>query len=207
MNRQKEGRAIQRLLERFPDHLETLLALAGNHLRRGEPLAARELAFPRPRLKPLDADIKALVWSVHLASARHYALAGQWEEGRAEFVAAAAADGREPHQVSAARAALEAKAGDFGLAYRLIDQARDALGEAAPIWLLVAVEGRRYALPKAVADEFEQRWLAELKKRRRSAALGEMCRTLAAISPTGSSIRAATGTCRGSRASSAVASG
>jgi hypothetical protein len=81
--------------------------------------------------------------------------------------------------VVAARAALEAKAGDFGLAYRLIDQARDGLGEAAPIWLLMAVEGRRYALPKAVADEFEQRWVAELKKRRRSAALGEMCRTLA----------------------------
>jgi hypothetical protein len=174
----KEARALGQLLKRFPEHLETLLSLAGHYLRRDEPLAAREFAFRARRLKPLDAEIRALVWSVHLGSARHYALAGRWDEGRAEFAAAVAVDGREPHHVLVRRAALEAKAGDFGLARRLLDQARDALGEPAPIGLLMAIEGRRYALPQAVADEFENRWLVELKKSRRSAALGEMCRTV-----------------------------
>jgi tetratricopeptide (TPR) repeat protein len=173
----KEATALKRLLKRFPEHLETLLSLAEHHLGRDEPLAAREFAFRARQLKPLDAKIKELVRGLHLASARHYALEGRWDEGRAEF-AAAAADGRAVHQLLVQRATFEAKAGDFGLAFRLVDQARNELGEPAPIWLLMAIEGRRYALPKAVADEFETRWLAELKKGRRSAAAGEMCRTM-----------------------------
>ena len=53
-------RYCKRLLERFPEHLETLLSLAEHHLGRDEPLAAREFAFRARQLKPLDADIKEL---------------------------------------------------------------------------------------------------------------------------------------------------
>ena len=169
---------LRRLLKRFPEHLDTLLWLARHHLRRDEPLAAREFASRARRLKPLDAGIKELVWSVHLASARHYALAAQWDEGREEFAAAVAVDGREPHIVLVQRAAFEAKAGDRDLANRLLDQAQSELGEAAPVWLLMIVEARRYALP-VVAEEFQDRWVAALKRSHRSAAAGEMCRTMA----------------------------
>ena len=78
------------------------------------------------------------------------------------------------------RAALELKAGDLGLANRLLDRAKNELGEAAPVWLLMTIESRRYALSQVVADEFEHRWLTALKKSRRSAAIGEMCRMMTA---------------------------
>ena len=90
---------VRRLLKRFPEHLDALLWLAKHHLGRDEPLAARDFAFRARRLKPLDAGIKELVWNVHLASARHYATAAQWDQGREEFTAAVAVDGREPHVV------------------------------------------------------------------------------------------------------------
>ena len=77
------------------------------------------------------------------------------------------------------RAALELKAGDLGLTNRLLDRARNELGEAAPVWLLMTIESRRYALSKVMTDEFEHRWSTVLKKSRRSAAIGEMCRIMA----------------------------
>ena len=44
----------------------------------------------------------------------------------------------------------------------------------------MTIESRRYALPTVVADEFEHRWSTALKKGRRSAAIGEMCRVMTA---------------------------
>ena len=172
----------RRLVERFPENLETLLFLADHHIRRDEPFAAGEFIFRAQRLKPLDSRIKAMVWSVHLAAARHRALAGWWDDGRAEFAAAEKVDGQdaEAPYLLVCQAALELKAGDLGLANRLLDRARSELGEAAPIWLLMTIESRRYALSKVVGDEYEHRWLTSLKKSRRSAPAGEMCRISAA---------------------------
>ena len=70
----------------------------------------------------------------------------------------------------------------------------------------MAIEGRSYALPKAVADEFESRWLAELKKGRRSAAAGEMCRTMTGHLIGGVDYPGRAATCRVSASFSAVAS-
>lgn len=179
---EKAAATWRRLAEQFPENLDALLFLADHHIRRDEPFAAREYVFRAQRLKPLDATIKAMAGSVHLASARHHALAGDWEAGREEFAAAEKLDRlhAESSHVLVRRAALELKAGDMGLANRLLDRAKNALGEAAPIWLLMTIESRRYALLRVVADEFEHRWLSGLKKSRRSTAIGEMCRTMTA---------------------------
>ena len=72
------------------------------------------------------------------------------------------------------------KAGDLGLANRLLDRAQSELGEAAPVWLLMSIESRRYALLPVMAAEFEHRWSTTLKKSRRSAPIGEMCRMVTA---------------------------
>jgi tetratricopeptide (TPR) repeat protein len=172
----------RRLIERFPENLESLLFLTEHHIRRDEPFAAREFVFRAHRLKPLDAKIKAIVWSVHLSSARHHALAGRWDDGRAEFAAAEKLDcpHAEVFNLLVGRATFEMKAGDWGLANQLLDRARNELGEAAPLWLLTTITSRRYALPKAIADEFEHRWLTVLKKSRRSEAAGKMCGIMAA---------------------------
>jgi hypothetical protein len=44
----------------------------------------------------------------------------------------------------------------------------------------MTIESLRYALPKAAARDFEYRWLTAMKKRPRSAAIGEMCRIVVA---------------------------
>ena len=152
------------------------------YIRRDEPFAAGEFILRAQRLKPLDSKIKAMAWSVHLASARHHALAGHFEEGRTEFAAAERLDGPhvESSQLLVGRAALELKAGELGLAQRLLDRARNQSGEAAPVWLQMTIESRRYALSKLVSDEFEHRWLTTLKKSRRSVAAGQMCRMMTA---------------------------
>jgi tetratricopeptide (TPR) repeat protein len=174
---QRAAATRRRLIERFPEDLDTLLALTDYHVRRDEPFAASEYVLRARRLRPLDANIRATVWSVHLASARHHALAGRFDDGRAELTAAekiGESTAEQPHLL-VRRAALESKAGDFALANRLLDRASNELGETAPVWLLMAIESRRYALPRTVADEFEHRWRMSLKKARRSAAIGVMC--------------------------------
>ncbi len=152
----------RRLVEQFPENLDGLLFLARHYMRRDEPLAARDFLFRAQRLKPLDERIRALVRGIHLASARHYALARRWDEGRAELAAAekVARTPADGYQFLVHRAALELKAGQYGLAYRLLDQAASELGEAAPMWLLMTVQSARYVLPTVLQDEFEGRWLA-----------------------------------------------
>jgi tetratricopeptide (TPR) repeat protein len=169
----------RRLLERFPEHLPTLLALISYHLRRDQPLAAREFSLRAQRLKPLDPKIKKLVWLVHAAAARRHALAHRWDEGRAEFAAAEKIDGSaiDAAHLLCGRAALEFKAGDAELAHRFLDQALGGLDQAA-VLLLMAIAGRRYALPHATAEEFTQRWSSSLKKSRQAPSLGFMSQIL-----------------------------
>ncbi|MGA2032281.1 MAG: hypothetical protein ABSG68_08510 [Thermoguttaceae bacterium] len=184
---EKAAATYRRLVKRFPENLDALLFLADHHMKRDEPLVARTFLFRAQRLKPLDPRIKAMVWDVYLASARHHALARRWDEGRAELAAAEKMAG--PHAVVpyllVHRAALELKAGQNGLAHRLLDQARNDLGEPAPIWLLMTIQSDRYRLLKVVQAEFEGRWLDAMKKSRTSRAAGEMCRILVAHLETG----------------------
>jgi tetratricopeptide (TPR) repeat protein len=172
--------AYRRLLERFPENLDALLLLANYHLRRDEPHAARDFLFRAQRLRPLDPRIKAKIHALHLATARHHALAGRWDEGRAELAAAEKMDGPRPpaYRLLVQRAVLEMKAGQGGPARDLLCQAQDELGEAAPLWLLATIEGTCYNLPEAVLVGFEDRWATARKKGRSSLAAGEMCRIL-----------------------------
>jgi len=178
---EKAAATYRRLIDRFPENLEALVHLAAHYMKRDEPLEARDFVLRAQRLKPLDAQIKSMVLKVHLAAARQHALAGHWTEGRAELAAAERLSSQhaDGYRLLVRQAALEFKAGEFGLGHRLLDRAGSALGESAPVWLLMAIEGIRYAMPKAVAADFEYRWLKALKKSRNSRAAGEMCRIAA----------------------------
>ena len=124
------------------------------------------LSSAAQRLRPLDPKIKALARTIHIASARAHATARRWDDGRAELAAAEKLydPGEKVHHVLVCGAALEFKAGEYGMAHRLLDRARSALGETAPVWFLMAVEGILYALPKTVSGEFENRWLTALQE-------------------------------------------
>lgn len=184
---EKAAATHRRLVKRFPEHLDSLLFLATHYLKDDDPFTARDFTFRAQRLKPLDPQIKGLVCALHLGSARHHAMSSRWEEGRAELTAAenAGIPPADAPYVLVQRAALEFKAGDWGLANRLLDRAKNELGEWAPILLVMSIESIRYALPKKIAEEFQDRWRVELKKSRRSRAAGEMSRLLYAHVATG----------------------
>ena len=169
----------QRLVERFPENLDSLLFLATHYTKRNEPFTAREFVFRAQRLRPLDPKIKALARTVHIASARAHATARRWDDGRAELAAAEKLHdpGEKVHHVLVCGAALEFKAGEYGMAHRLLDRAKRA-GRDGPGMVSDGHRGHLYALPKTVSGEFENRWLTALKKGRRSAVAGEMCQAL-----------------------------
>jgi hypothetical protein len=182
-----EASAVRRrLVERFPDHLETLVALVDDCLKKDEPFEARPFALRALRLKPLDPDIRRLVWSVHVAAARRHATAGRFEEGRAELAAAEAVGGQEErrHEILARRAVLEFKAGNLGPAHRLLEEAARQAGEPCSVLLLTAIEATRQGFPKMLVLDLERRWQTALKKKCASRAAGGMCSVMAGyVSP------------------------
>lgn len=179
---EQAAETYRRLLGHFPEDFEALRFLAVEHQRRDEPFEAREYALRARRLKPLDRTVEDLVWSVHVASARHYALNNEWDRGRAEFEAAEEIipQNTEPYHLLVCKAAFEFKAGELGLGHRLVDGARTEAGEETVVLLDLFIQAIRYALPKVVAAEFEHRWITALKKKCSSRAAGGMCKILTA---------------------------
>jgi len=170
------------LLQRFPDHLDSLLWLAHHHVRRDEPFRAREYADRAYRLKPLDKTIEELVYAVHVGAARHHALAKRFDEGRAEFAAAEQLAPKQPqqHALWVRKALLEFKAGNLALGHQYLDQARGRFAQPTPALLILAVEAARYGLPKQFVADFEHQWTTALKMKCHSETAGEMSRTLCA---------------------------
>ncbi|HUT14416.1 MAG TPA: hypothetical protein VMY42_28280, partial [Thermoguttaceae bacterium] len=170
------------LLERFPDHLDSLLWLAYHHVKRDEPFRAQEYACRAYRLKPLDKTIEGLVWTVRVGSARHHALAKRFDEGRAEFEAAEELVPKHPeqHALLVRKAILEFKAGNLAPGHQYIEQARGRFAQPTPALLILAVESARYGLPKQFVADFEHQWTTALRMKCHSETAGEMSRTLRA---------------------------
>src|SRR5262249_2188525 len=76
-----------RILEVFPDDLETLTALASSCSHKN-PARAREFVERARKLKPLDEALEAMEFGVRVSVARQMALEKRWDEGRAQFEAA-----------------------------------------------------------------------------------------------------------------------
>ena len=177
---EKAAETYRRLLDHFPENLDSLLFLARYHLSRDEPFQAQDYVVRARQLKPLDKAIREMAWTVHIASARHWALKKEWEKGRAEFEAAEKIDSEHQgeYHVLARRAIFELKASNLGLGQRLIDQALSKTDEPAPVLLVLAIESVRYGMLKQFTADFEQWWTKSLKKRRLSSTAGRMCKTL-----------------------------
>ena len=133
--------AHRRLVARFPENFDALWFLTDYHMRRDEPLVARDFLLAPSGLSPWTRGSRRRSLS-STWSRRHHALAGRWDEGRAELAAAEekGVPRDEAYCLPVQRAMLEMKAGQGRLADRLLDEARNDLGEAAPVWLLAAAE-------------------------------------------------------------------
>lgn len=167
VEREQEAAAIaRRLLERFPDHTDTLKFLALYELN-DDPKRGVELVRRVRKLKPLDEDLVDLEWYAHVAAARAYALERRWEEGRAEFAAAdaIAPASKADESYLAKKAVFEFKAGQDDAAEALVAQAQSLLEEPTPLWLALEIEARRFQLPRARIKLYADRFRAAIKAR------------------------------------------
>ena len=117
--------AARRLLEKFPDDLDTLTLLAHHHAKNGDPAAALPLVAQARVLKPLDESLRELEWTIRVDLARSHALGKRWDQGRAEFVAALnlVAASETNYHFLAQRVMFEAKAGERDLSNGYLEQA------------------------------------------------------------------------------------
>jgi tetratricopeptide (TPR) repeat protein len=158
----KAAGVAERLLKALPDDFDTLEFLASHYYKRDEPARALEFALRARKLKPLDQKILMDEWACRTVLARQHALGGRFDDARAEFNSAARLQpelGRTPH-FSARKACLEIKAGALEAAKGIVDEALERLPEPAPFWLAMAIEARRFQLPKVEIDRYEAKWQA-----------------------------------------------
>ena len=172
--------AAGRRLRAFPDDCDALVYLANHHYRRQEFARSLDFALRARALKPLDDAIVVREWAARVGLARDHALHGRWDDGRAEFAAAARLrpDLADGVHFLARRAALERKAGRPDRADELIAEAQGHLAEPTPLWLAIVIEANRFKLPKAERDHFEALWVNALPARCRGETAGALAELL-----------------------------
>ena len=175
-NPEKLTKAKQRILEVFPDDVETIVELAMEKYHKDEFAPALELLSKARRHKPLDEFLVNQEFMVRTSLARALALEKRWDEGRAQFAACEQLLPGESRVFSylAKKAVFETKAGQRDLADRYEREAAALLPELAPLWLAFRVESIRYHLTKATQKQYAEVWKKELTKKCRSETAGAM---------------------------------
>jgi len=172
---------LEELLKAFPDDVDALRQLINQHRWLDEPELVLSYVERLRKLRPLDTKLnRDEAWG-RLALARHLALNGRWEEGRAEFarVEMSLKECVPPYRQLSRRAALEFKAGDAIRAEEYIEQARLALKEPTVLWLSLAVEMERYELPKPLQQRFNREFETALAKKVTSETAGKLAELIA----------------------------
>ena len=172
--------AARRLLEKFPDHLETLQRLAKHFIEQNDPTSSLPFVQRARALKPLDESLRELEWTIRIGMARNHALAQRWDAGRAEFDLAEQLlpDCRTRYTYLARRLIFELKASRPELSDRYLQQARASISAPGPLWLSILIESIRYATTAATQKGYAQLWDQELKKKFMSETAGEMASIL-----------------------------
>ncbi len=166
----------QRILEIFPDDVETLVDVAIESHDRGEPAAALEALSRARKHKPLDEVLVEQELMVRTALALSLALQKRWDEGRAQFTAIEQLRPDKLRSFShlARRAIFETKASQGELADRYEREAAALLPEPASLFLVLRAESVRYKLSKATQKQYGELWNKELRKKCRSETAGAM---------------------------------
>ena len=179
--------ASRRLLSVFPDDGETLQLLARHFFEKSDLVAALPYLQKARQLKPLDESLRELEWMIRVGLARNNALAGRWDEGRAEFAAADVLlpESRRDYTYLVRKAIFEYKSGQGQRSDEYVQQAQKLLVEPAPLWLALAIESIRYHMPKSTVDGYTKNWEAELKKKCRSETAGALAEQMGAFLSSG----------------------
>ncbi len=153
----KAIKAGRRLLELFPDHVQTIEELAGLYEQQGEHTEELGLLEDAWKHNPLDRDLGERVANAHLACARDEVVQSHFDPARAHYASAVRyADPARHGFIACCRAACELKAGEQARADELLAEARaKAPGEMLITYTLL-VEGIRVRLPAPLKKRFTQ---------------------------------------------------
>lgn len=177
----RAAEVARRLIAAFPDDFEALMFLATHETRREEPTSALDYVLRARALRPLDKEAISLEWSARIGLARHHAIAKRWDEARAALATAGRLMpewGKSSHFL-ARKAALELRAGQIDQSKEIIDTAIASLVEPTPFWLLMAIESRRFKLPKAEQERFDALWMTSVAKKPLGETAGALAETMA----------------------------
>jgi tetratricopeptide (TPR) repeat protein len=159
----KAEEAARDLLQRFPDHLETLQELAKLRAAAGD--HAESLALLQRALdhNPLARDLRDKVSAAHMSNARVHAEAGHFDPARGHYQAALeVVSPRGACSVLCRWAAAEFKAANPGRGEELLGQARGRTDAALEPVFQMLVECVRLKLPAKLKQRFDQEFNAGL---------------------------------------------
>jgi tetratricopeptide (TPR) repeat protein len=167
-NREEDAqaeKAARRLLERFPDHVETLEALGDLRMRHEDYAEGLSLFQRALRANPLNRRLRSKISSAHLFHARSHAEAGRFDEARAEYQAALTfRDGKDQSSILCKWAACEFKAGQNDRAEELLGQATSESGSRLAAVFSILIEVIRLKLPGKLKTRFDREFKAALEE-------------------------------------------
>jgi tetratricopeptide (TPR) repeat protein len=177
----KSATVTRRLLEVFPDDVDHLMKLTEFHLRKDQPVEALPLVEQARRLKPLDQGIWNRELSARHALARHHALAGRWDEGRAELdrVAAGWPDSHPRSSLLAKQVAFACKAAQIDEAEGILRADLTAFDDETAFWLAMSIEAARYKLAPEFQNRFAERLKTGMAAKVRTSTAARLCNILA----------------------------
>jgi tetratricopeptide (TPR) repeat protein len=153
----------RKLLELYPEHIETLQGLSGLLQEKGEPVEALALMQRALKANPLSRDLRGRVSYAHLACARYHAEEGRFEEARQQYqFALNLKDGQPQTGILCKWAACEFKAGDTSRAEELLVQARGESKSAASLAYQMLIEILRLKLDRKLKTRFDKEFKAGL---------------------------------------------
>jgi tetratricopeptide (TPR) repeat protein len=154
----KAEAAARRLLERFPDHVPTLVTLGDLRMGSGEYAEGIALFERAVQHNPLDRSLRKRLSTAHTFRARDHAESARFEDARAEYRAALAlAERSDNSSVYCKWAACEFRARDAARAEELLGQALAKAGSRLAVAYSMLIEVIRLRLTpqkKRFNDEF-----------------------------------------------------
>jgi tetratricopeptide (TPR) repeat protein len=177
----KAEKAARELLERFPDHVPTRVALGDLLFHRGAYAEALD-AFQRAlKVNPLDSRLRSKIGNAHLYRARTFAETGAFAEARADYQASLTFSDQGKDSVTFCKwAACEFKAGDTARAEELLGQALAVVGSRLAVAFSMVIEAVRLKLPRPLKTRFDAEFKAGLEELPTTEAAAQLADTVGA---------------------------
>jgi tetratricopeptide (TPR) repeat protein len=157
------AQAGEKLVEQFPDHVDTLEELADLHSHKDKPARAIELLEQALGHHGLSRDLRRKMLTAQMSRARQLAEKGKYDQARVHYQAGLDyAEGNNVYTVCGRWAAAEMKAGDTARAEELLAQARSRSPGELVLTYILLVEANRLKLGGPIKTRYTREFNKEV---------------------------------------------